>query len=235
MVAGLATISGNMLVVYAALIAPVVPDAAGQLLAASLVSAPASILAALLMMPEREAHATAAEEAAQPRLYDSTMDALVRGTADGLGLLLGIMASLVVFVALVALANAALEPLTGLTLQRVAGWLFWPLAWAMGVPAEECATVARLLGVKVVVNEFVSFLELATTGGAGLSERSRLVLTYALCGFTNFSSVGIMVTGMAAMCPERRAEIVGLGLPSLVAASIACCMSGATVGFLTPP
>jgi concentrative nucleoside transporter, CNT family len=235
MVAGLATISGNMLVVYAALIAPVVPDAAGQLLAASLISAPASILAALLMMPEGEAHLSPDAEAAQPRLYDSTMDALVRGTADGLGLLLGIMASLIVFVALVALANAVLEPLAGLTLQQVAGWLFWPLAWAMGVPAEECATVARLLGVKVVVNEFVSFLELATTGGAGLSERSRLVLTYALCGFTNFSSVGIMVTGMAALCPERRAEIVALGLPSLVAASIACCMSGATVGLLTPP
>jgi CNT family concentrative nucleoside transporter len=236
MVAGLATISGNMLVIYAGLIAPVVPDAAGQLLAASLISAPAAILAALLMMPEGEAQrAPPAAEAAQPRLYDSTMDALVRGTADGLGLLLGIMASLIVFVALVALANAAVEPLTGLTLQQVAGWAFWPLAWAMGVPAEECATVARLLGVKVVVNEFVSYLELATTGGAGLSERSRLVLTYALCGFTNFSSVGIMVTGMVAMCPERRADIVALGLPSLVAATVACCMSGATVGLLTPP
>lgn len=235
MVAGLATISGNMLVVYAAMIARVVPDAAGQLLAASLVSAPAAILAALLMLPEREGHASPEEEAAQPPLYESTMDALVRGTADGLGLLLGIMASLVVFVALVALANEMLEPLTGLTLQRLAGWLFWPLAWAMGVPAAECATVGRLLGVKVVVNEFVSYLELASSGGAGLSERSRLVLTYALCGFTNFGSVGIMVTGMAAMCPERRAEIVSLGLPSLVAASIACCMGGATVGLLTPP
>jgi len=234
MVAGLATISGNMLVVYALVISPVVPDAAGQLLTASLVSAPAAVLAALLMMPEREAP-PAVEETAPPRLHDSTMEALVRGTGDGLSLLLGIMASLIVFVALVALANAALEPLTGLTLQQVAAWLFWPLAWAMGVPAEECATVARLLGVKAVVNEFVSYLELAATGGAGLSDRSRLVLTYALCGFTNFGSVGIMVTGMAAMCPGRRAEIVSLGLPSLVAASIACCMAGATVGLLTPP
>jgi len=233
MVAGLATISGNMLVVYANMIAPVVPDAAGQLLTASLVSAPGAILAALLMLPGEGTRVAA--DGPAPRLYDSTMDAVVRGTADGLSLMLGIMASLIVFVALVALLNGMLEPLTGLTLQRLAGWVFWPLAWAMGVPAEEAATVARLLGVKVVINEFVSYLELAASGGAGLTERSRVILAYALCGFTNFGSVGIMVTGMAGMCPERRTEIISLGLPSLVAASIACCMAGATVGVLTAP
>jgi CNT family concentrative nucleoside transporter len=235
MVAGLATISGNMLVVYATMIAPVVPDAAGQLLTASLVAAPASILAGLLMLPEREAHDVALTEGPAPRLYDSSMDALVRGTADGLQLLLGIMAALVVFVALVALLNRVVEPLTGLTLQAIVGWVFWPLAWAMGIPAEECATVGRSLGIKVVINEFVSYLDLARGAGASLSERSRVILTFALCGFTNFASVGIMVTGMAAMCPERRAEIVALGLPSLVAASIACCMAGATIGILTAP
>lgn len=234
MTAGLATISGNTLVVYALILSPVVPDAAGQLLTASLVSAPAAVLAALLMMPEREAP-PAVEEAAPPRLYDSTMEALVRGTGDGLTLLLGIMASLIVFVALVALVNLALEPLTGLTLQRIAALLFWPLAFAMGVPAEQAATVAASLGTKVVVNEFVAYLELATGGGLGLDARSRLILTYALCGFTNFGSVGIMLGGMVAMCPERRAEIVALGLPSLVSASIACCMTGAIVGILTPP
>ena len=235
MVAGLATISGNMLVVYATMIAPVVPDAAGQLLTASLVSAPGSILAALLMLPEREGAAAAAPEGEAPRLYDSTMDALVRGTADGLQLLLGIMASLIVFVALVALANGILQPLTGWTLEGIAGVVFWPLAFAMGIPAAECAMVAASLGVKVVVNEFVSYLQLAAGGGAGLAERSRVILTYALCGFTNFASVGIMVTGMAGMCPERRADILRLGLKSLVAASIACCMAGATVGVLTGP
>lgn len=235
MVAGLATISGNTLVVYAMIIAPVVPDAAGQLLTASLVSAPAAVLAGLLMMPPRPGEETVDDVLAEasPRLYDSTMEAVVRGTQDGLALLLGIMASLIVFVALVALANEMLSPL-GVTLQRIAGWIFWPIAWAMGVPPAEATDVARLLGIKVVINEFVAYLDLGQSG-AGLSERTRLILTYALCGFTNFGSVGIMVGGMTAMCPERRADIVTLGLPSLVAASIACCMTGATIGLLTPP
>jgi len=236
MVAGLATISGNMLVIYATMIAPVVPDAAGQLLTASLVSAPAGILAALLMLPETApAGVAAADEGAAPRLYESSIDAVLRGTAEGLQLLLGIMAALVVFVALVALANIVLEPLLGQTLQGLLGWVFWPLAWAMGVPAAECATVGRSLGIKVVINEFVSYLDLASGGGAGLSPRSRLILTFALCGFTNFASLGIMVTGLSGMVPTRRAEIIGLGLKSLLAASIACCMSGATIGILTPP
>jgi CNT family concentrative nucleoside transporter len=230
MTAGLATISGNTLVVYALMIAPVVPDAAGQLLTASLISAPAAIMAALLMMPAESAGTVPEHDTGAPvKLYDSSMDALVRGTQDGLSLLLGIMASLIVFV-----VNMALEPATGFTLQRLLGLVLWPVAWAMGVPAAEAAIVASSLGVKIVVNEFVSYLELAQSGGAGLSERSRLILTYALCGFTNFGSVGIMVAGMAGMCPERRADILRLGLPSLVSASIACCMTGAVVGLLTP-
>ena len=195
-----------------------------------------SVLAGLLMMPPDPGH-TAQDDAiedASPRLYDSTMEALVRGTNDGLTLLLGIMASLIVFVALVALVNEMLSPLGGITLQAIAAWIFWPFAWAMGVPFEEASSVARSLGVKVVINEFVAYLELGQSGG-GLAERTRLILTYALCGFTNFGSVGIMVGGMTAMCPERRADIVKLGLPSLVAASIACCMTGATIGLLTAP
>ncbi len=232
MVAGLATISGNTLVIYATVISAVVPDAAGQLLSASLVSAPAAVLAALLMKPPGPESA-ASEDPAMPPLYDSTMEALVRGTADGLSLLLGIMATLIVFVALVALVDIGLSSLTGLTVRQVAGWAMWPLALAMGVPAEQAVTVAASLGVKVAVNEFVSYLELAQSGGAGLDARSRLILTWALCGFTNFASVGIMVGGMTVMCPERRAEIVRLGLPSLVAATIACCMTGAVAGLLT--
>ena len=235
MVAGLATISGNTLVVYALILAPVVPDAAGQLLTASLIGAPAGVLVALLMRPGTgitEGAMPGATDA--PPLYASTMEALVQGTSDGLQLLLGIMAALIVFVALVALGNEILRPLFDITLQAIAGFVFWPLAWAMGVPAPEAATVAQFLGVKLVVNEFVAYLDLARGGGAGLSDRSRLILTYALCGFTNFGSLGIMLGGLSAMCPERRAEIVALGLPSLAAATIACCMMGAAVGVLTP-
>ena len=234
MTAGLATISGNTLVLYALFLAPVVPDAAGQLLTASLVSAPAAVLVALLMIPETE-RVTDAPEAPAPRLYDSAMEALTRGTMDGLQLLLGIMAMLIVFVALVALANMAIEPLTGMTLQRIAALLFWPVALAMGVPAEHAMTVAASLGTKLVLNEFVAYLQLGMSGGAGLDPRSALILTYALCGFTNFGSVGIMLGGMVAMCPERRADIVKLGLPSLVSGTIACCMTGAVVGLLTSP
>jgi len=234
MVSGLATISGNTLVLYAAIIAPVVPDAAGQLLAASLVGAPASVLAAFLMKPPLPGAADSAEPV-QGRLYDGAMDAVVRGTADGLQLLLGIMAALIVFVALVALLNEALVPLTGVTLQQFAGWLAVPLALAMGVPMDQASAVGQSLGVKVVVNEFVSYLDLARSGGQGLDARSRSILTWALCGFTNFGSVGIMVGGMAAMCPERRADIARLGLPALLCATIACCMMGAAVGLLTPP
>ncbi|PZW47089.1 CNT family concentrative nucleoside transporter [Humitalea rosea] len=234
MVAGLATISGNMLVVYASMIASVVPDAAGQLLAASLISAPAAVLVAGLMVPGMAASREAAEPM-PPRLYDSTLDAVLKGIGDGLSLMLGIMAALIVFVALVALGNMVLEPLTGMSLEGIAAWVFRPLALAMGVPWAESGIVAASLGTKIVVNEFVAYLEMATSGGLGLSERSRLILTYALCGFTNFASLGIMLAGMGGMCPERRADIIALGPRSLLGAALACCMTGAVVGVLTAP
>jgi CNT family concentrative nucleoside transporter len=235
MTAGLATISGNTLVVYALFIAPVVPDAAGQLLTASLVSAPAAVLVALLMIPPERATVAVAAEPETPIIYDGAMEALVRGTMDGLQLLLGIMAMLIVFVALVALVNLAIQPLTGMTLQGLAAFLFWPVAFAMGVPAEHAMTVAASLGTKLVINEFVAYLELGMSGGLGLDARSRLILTYALCGFSNLGAVGIMLGGMVAMCPERRADIVRLGLPALAGGTIACCMTGAMVGMLTAP
>ncbi|WP_424810851.1 NupC/NupG family nucleoside CNT transporter [Roseococcus sp. YIM B11640] len=232
MVAGLATISGNMLVVYALMISPLVPDAAGHLLTASLMGAPAAVLAAQLMVPST---GVTEGEAEAPRLYDSSMEAIVQGTTDGLQLLLGIMAALIVFVALVALGNEIVQPLLGIQLQQIAGWILWPLAWAMGTPAAEAQAVGRSLGIKLVINEFVAYLDFARSGGEAMSARTRLILSYALCGFANFGSVGIMLGGMCTMCPERRAEIVSLGLPALAAGTIACCMLGAAVGVLTPP
>lgn len=232
MVAGLATISGNMLVVYALMISSLVPDAAGQLLTASLMGAPAAVLAAQLMIPST---GITEGEAEAPRLYSSSMEAVVQGTSDGLQLLLGIMAALVVFVALVALGNEIVQPIFGVTLQQIAGWVLWPLAWAMGVPAAEAQTVGQSLGIKLVINEFVAYLDFARGSGAELSQRTRLILTYALCGFANFGSVGIMLGGMCTMCPQRRPEIVALGLPALAAGTVACCMLGAAVGVLTPP
>ena len=231
MTAGLATIAGNMFVVYALILAPVVPDAAGQLLTASLISAPAAVLAALLMMPGETR--TEAEQA-PVKLYDSTMEALVQGIGQGLQLMLHVMAALIVFVALVALANEVLQPLLGVSLERIAGVLLWPLAFLMGIPAEQAGAAAEFLGVKLVVNEFVAYLQLAA-GGEGLDARARLILTYAMCGFANIGSVGIMLGGLSAICPERRAEILSLGLPALAAGTIACCMTGAAIGVLTPP
>jgi CNT family concentrative nucleoside transporter len=235
MTAGLATIAGNMLVVYATILGPVIPDAAGQLLVASLICAPASVLAAAMMLPPGTGGPNLPQEVAPTNLYSSTMDALVQGTSEGLSLMLGVMASLIVFVALAALANMVLLPLTGWTLQDMAGLVLRPLAWLMGIPANQAATVGASLGVKVVLNEFVAYLDLARAGGAGLDPRSRLILTYALCGFGNFGSVGIMLAGMTALCPERRRDILKLGLPSLVSATIACCMTGAVVGLLVAP
>ncbi len=231
MTAGMATIAGNMFVIYALVIAPVVPDAAGQLLTASLISAPAAVLVALLMMPGDTT--TTADEAPVLR-YSSTMEALVQGIGDGLQLMLGVMAALIVFVALVALVNEALQPLLGLKLEQIAGVVFRPLAWLMGVAPEHVAQAGEWLGVKVVVNEFVAYLALAQDGAA-LDARSRLIITYAMCGFANLGSVGIMLGGMSAMVPTRRPEIARLALPALAAGTIACCITGAAVGVLTAP
>ncbi|WP_291297743.1 NupC/NupG family nucleoside CNT transporter [Elioraea sp.] len=232
MVAGLATISGNTLAVYALFLRDVLPDAAGQLLAASLVSAPAAVLVARLMLPA-EADATVAAEQPPPRLYAGAMEAIVRGTADGLAIMLGVIAALIVFIALVALANAALVPLTGVTLQAMAAWLMRPMALLIGIPVADAVEAGRLLGLKLVINEFVAYLEFGTSGAA-LSERSRIILVWALCGFANPGSMGIIVGGMSTLVPERRGEIAALGPPALVGGTLACCMTGAAVGILIP-
>jgi len=251
MTAGMASIAGTVFGLYALVLGPVVPGAAGHLLVASIVSAPAAITVALLMVPDmpvgragRAAHAGNAggEDDAQLLLPASggAMDAIVRGTQDALMLLLNITAMLIVLVALVSLANlaiAALAPDIGgqpLSLQRMLGWLMAPLAWLVGVPWSEASQAGTLLGTKTVLNEFLAYLDLARLPADALSERARLLLTYALCGFANLGSVGIMVGGLTAICPQRRADIVQLGMRSIVSGTLATCMTAAWVGVFTP-
>lgn len=232
MTAGMATISGNTLAIYAIFLRDALPDAAGHLLTASVISAPAAVLVARLMMPA-EAAVDRGPESTPTQPYASAMEAIARGTAEGLAIMLGVIASLIVFVALVALANEAIVPLTGQTLQHWAGLAMHPVAFALGIPWAESAEAGRLLGLKTIINEFVAYLEFAR-GGETMSERSRIILAYALCGFANPGSLGIMLGGLIALVPDRRDDIARLGVPAVVAGTIACLMTGAAVGVLTP-
>ena len=235
MTCGMSTIAGTVLVLYASILQPVIPDALGHILTASLISAPAALAVALLMVPHSGELTTGT---LKPSLQaQSAMDAIVHGTLEGLKLLLNIIALLIVFIAMVGIVNSCLGLLpfvdgTALTLQRLLGWLFAPLAWAIGIPWHESAVAGSLLGTKTILNELVAYLDLSALGTEDLSERSRLIMTYALCGFANLGSLGIMLGGLGAMAPERREEIVSLGFKSILSGTMATCMTGAVVGLL---
>jgi CNT family concentrative nucleoside transporter len=235
MTGGMATIAGTMMVLYATILGPVIPDALGHILTASLISAPAAVTVAIIMIPETGR--PTAGDLTPPTAARSAIDAVTRGTTQGVELLIQIVAMLVVLVALVSLLNEALGLLptvagAPLTLERGLGWLMAPVAWMIGVPWEEAATAGSLLGVKVVLNEFLAYLQMAQLPTGALSERSELIMTYALCGFANFGSLGIMIGGLGAMAPERRSEVVGLGLKSIFSGMVATCLTGAIVGII---
>jgi len=225
MVGGMASIAGTVLFLYAAILRPVLPDAVAHLLIASILSAPAALVIAFLMVPPEGAVTGGNIDLRSDA--SSSMDALTRGTLDGAQLLLNIVAMLVVFVALVALVNLVIAPYS---LQGALGWALAPLAWLCGIPWSEARTAGALLGTKTVINELVAYVELSKL--AELSERSRVLLTYALCGFANFGSLGIMIGGLGTMCPERRTEVVALGLKSIAAGTLATCLTAATVALL---
>lgn len=232
---GMAGIAGTVMVLYATILGPVVPDAMGHILSASVISIPAAILVAGVMVPPRGAPTSG--RLVPPQQATSSMDAVTRGTLDGLQLLLAIVAMLIVLIALVTLVNLALGLLpqwggTQVTLQRVLGYAMAPLVWLAGVPASEAVTAGALMGTKTVLNEFIAYVDLAHLPAEALGARSRLIMTYALCGFANFGSMGILIGGMASMVPERRDEIVALGLRSIVAGTLATLMTGAAVGML---
>ena len=235
MTCGMATIAGTVMVLYASVLGKVIPDVLGHLLIASIISTPAAIAVALLMVPPdgppTGGDLTLAREAR------SAMDAVTKGTVDGVALLINIIAMLVVLVALVALANQALAllPQAGggpITLQRVLGYVMAPLVWVMGIPWAEAPTAGALMGTKTVLNEFIAYMDLAALPIDSLSNRSELMMTYALCGFANFGSLGIMIGGLATMAPERRDEIVSLGGKTIVSGTLATLIAGSVVGIL---
>lgn len=234
MTVGMATIAGTVMVLYASFLTGVVPNAIGHLLTASLISVPAALMVAKLMIPD-DTRTTGAP--GDSRLYHGALDAVTRGTQDGLSLWLGILAMMIVLIALVHLANAALGLLPALdgaplSLQRLLSWVMMPLVWLTGLPWAEAETGAKLMATKTVLNELIAYLDLSRLPPEALSDRSRLIMTYSLCGFANFGSLGILLAGMTAMAPERREDILGLGMPSLVSGTLTTLLTGAVIGVL---
>jgi concentrative nucleoside transporter, CNT family len=236
MTCGMAGVAGTVMVIYASFLAPLVPNALGNILVASVISTPAGLAVAALLVPFGPA------EAAEERLVIedpplSALDALVKGTIDGVPVLVGIVATLLVAVAFVALINAALGELphwgdAAITLQRIFSWPFRPVMWLIGLPWDEAGVAAGLMGTKTVLNEFVAYLNFSALPPDTFAPRSRLIVTYALCGFANFGSLGIVIGGLGVMVPERRHEVVALGMRSILSGTIATCMSGAVAGLL---
>ena len=234
MVVGLATVAGSTMVAYASILAPVLPNAAGHVLVASIVSAPAGVLLARIMIPETPGQGGAVADYGSALKYDSAIDAIVKGTADGLMVVLNISAVLIVFVALVALVNVMVGGIVlfdaPLTVERVLGWLFMPVAWLTGVEWADAGKAGGLLGVKLTLTEFVAFIRLGGIPDGEITERTRMLMTYALCGFANIGSVGITVTGLSVLMPERREEVLGLVWKGLFAGFLATLMTAAVVG-----
>jgi len=241
MTGGMAGIAGTVFVLYATILANAIPNAAGHIVVCSVLGAPAAILISLIMVPDtKRAHIGGVlADLEVEQVATSTMDAVVKGTGAGLELLLNIVAMLIVFVALVHLANAMLGLLPDLygapvTLQRLLGFVMAPVCWLMGIPWSEAVTAGGLMGIKTILNELIAYLQLAALPDGALSPRSRLIMLYAMCGFANFGSLGIMMAGLSTMCPEKRDEVVSLGLKSIVSGTLTTCLLGAIVGMLTP-
>jgi concentrative nucleoside transporter, CNT family len=238
MTGGMAGIAGTVLVLYATLLAPLIPDSAAHFVIASVLGAPAAILVSLIMVPETAKQLTGGMLEDPDMQVSSTMDAIVKGTASGLELLLNIVAMLLVLVALVHLANAVLSllPAVGgapISLQRLLGLVMAPICWLMGLPWSQAVTAGSLMGTKTVLNELIAYVEFSKLDASALDPRARLIMLYAMCGFANFGSLGIMIGGLGTMAPERREEINALGLKSIVSGTLTTCLMGAVVGVLT--
>ena len=238
MTGGMAGIAGTVLVLYATLVAPIIPDAGAHFVIASVLGAPAAILISRIMVPETEPRTTSGLLDDTIPSASSTMDAIVKGTVAGLELLFNIVALILVLVALVYLVNAMLGVLPAIngeaiSLQRVLGYIMAPVCWLMGLPWDQALAGGRLMGIKTVLNELIAYVEFSKLAPGTLDPRSRLIMLYAMCGFANFGSLGIMIGGLSVMAPERRDEIAALGLKSIVSGTLVTCLMGAIVGVMT--
>ena len=230
-------IAGTVFVLYATILAQAIPNAAGHIAVCSVLGAPVAIVISLLMVPDSKRQHTGCRFDEIKQTASGTIDAIVQGTGAGLELLLNIVAMLIVFVALVYLANAVLGLLpdvlgSSVTLQRALGWIMAPVCWLMGIPWSQAVTAGGLMGIKTVLNELVAYLQLAALPEGALDPRSRVIMLYAMCGFANFGSLGIMIAGLSTMCPGKRTEVVSLGLKSIVSGTLTTCLLGAIVGIL---
>jgi concentrative nucleoside transporter, CNT family len=237
MTGGMAGIAGTVLVLYATLLAPLIPDAAAHFVIASVLGAPAAILVSLIMVPETKDQHTGGRLDDPETKVSGTMDAIVQGTTAGVELLINIIALLLVLVALVYLANAVLGLLpeiggAKISLQRLLGYVMAPVCWLMGLPWPQAVTAGSLMGTKTVLNELIAYVDLSKLAPDALDPRSKLIMLYAMCGFANFASLGIMIGGLGTMAPTRREEINALGLKSIVSGTITTCLMGAIVGVL---
>lgn len=234
MVVGLATVAGSTMVAYALMLESTLPNAAGHVLVASIISAPAGVLLARIMIPEQPGEGGAYAEYDSALKYDSAIDAIVKGTSDGLMVVLNISAVLIVFVALVALVNIIVGGIfgPGISVEWFLSWIFAPLAWLTGVAWSDAREAGLLLGTKLTQTEFKAFLDLGALPAGAISERTRMLMTYALCGFANIGSVGITVTGLSVLMPERRTEVLGLVWKALLGGFLATVMTASIVGLM---
>ena len=238
MTGGFATVAGGVMAAYVGMLSGIFPDIAGHLIAASVMSAPAALVIAKIMLPEEEEPQTRGELAIHVEKIDiNVIDAAARGASEGMKLALNVAAMLLAFLALVAMMNAgigtvgSLVGLPNLTLEVLVGYIFWPMAWAMGVPASECAAVGELLGIKTILNEFVAYLRLGNSV-TELSYRSTVIVTYALCGFANLGSIGIQLGGIGGIAPGRRSDLAKVGFRAMIAGTLAAFLTANIAGML---
>jgi len=238
MTCGMATVAGTVMVLYASVLSPIVPEAMGHILVASVISVPAALVMSHLFIPGDAEGAGVDAEITLPTEPHGTMGALMNGTVEGTKMVVHIAATIIVLFALVHLLNRGLGLVPSwddgpVTAQKLIGTALRPMVWLLGIPWEETATAGELVGTKTILNEFVAYLDMARLPAGALSERSRLIMTYAMCGFANLGSLGILVGGLGAIVPERRPEIITLGFRAILAGTLATFMTGAVIGLLT--